>query len=107
MLALLRDRFGLVAREETIQQNVYFLEQGKSGAKVTPSAPGTEYSLARTAEGVLFRGETMAHFALTFGNKPDIQAPVVDNTGLVGKFDFFFPYLNVSQGVDAAMGRTG
>jgi uncharacterized protein (TIGR03435 family) len=101
VLALLRDRFGLVSHEETFQQNVYFLEQRKSGAKMTPSAPGTEYSAKRTADGVLFNGETIAHFALSFTHQPDIQAPVVDNTGLVGKFDFFFPWLHVSQGGDA------
>jgi uncharacterized protein (TIGR03435 family) len=102
MFALLRDRFGLIAHEETIQQNVYFLEQRKSGAKLTPSAPETEYSFKRTADGVFFNGETMAHFAPTFGSKPDVQAPVIDNTGLVGKFDFFFPYINVSNGANAA-----
>ncbi len=42
MLALFRDRFGLVAHEETVQQTVYILEQAKSGAKPKPSAPGTE-----------------------------------------------------------------
>lgn len=102
VLALLRDRFGLVAHEETIQQNVYFLEQRKSGAKLTPSAPETEYSFKRTADGVLFKGQTMANLAASFEGKPDIQAPVVDNTGLAGKFDFFFPFLHVGQGLDAA-----
>lgn len=102
ILALLRDRFGLVAHEETIQQNVYFLELRKSGTKLTPSAPETEYSFKRSADGVFFKGETMAHFAPTFGSRPDVQAPVIDNTGLAGKFDFFFPYINVSNGANAA-----
>jgi uncharacterized protein (TIGR03435 family) len=102
ILALLRDRFGLVTHEETIQQNVYFLQQRKSGAKLTPSAPETEYSFKRTADGVFMKGETMAHFAPTFGSRPDVQAPVIDNTGLPGKFDFFFPYIHGSEGVDTA-----
>jgi uncharacterized protein (TIGR03435 family) len=102
VLALLRDRFGLVTHEEIIQQNVYFLEQRKSAAKLTPSVPETEYSFKRTADGVLFKGETMAHFAATFVNRPDVGVPVIDNTGLAGKFDFFFPYVHVTEGVNAA-----
>jgi uncharacterized protein (TIGR03435 family) len=94
LLALFRDRFGLVAHEETIQQTVYILEQQRSGAKVKPSAPGTEYSLKRSDENVLLKGETMAHFAGLMAARPDVNATVIDNTGLAGKFDFAFPYAN-------------
>ena len=70
VLALLRDRFGLMAHEETIQQKVYFLEQRKSGVKLTPSAPETGYSFKRTADGVFMKCETMTHFAPTFWKPP-------------------------------------
>jgi uncharacterized protein (TIGR03435 family) len=93
MLALLHDRFGLVAHAETVPQTVYILEQQKSGAKVKPTAPGTEYSIKRSDENVLYKGETMAHFAGLMGARPDVNATVIDNTGLEGKFDFTFPYI--------------
>lgn len=100
MLALFRDRFGLVAHEETIEQTVYILEQQGSGAKVKPSAPGTEYSMKRSDENVLLRGETMAHFAGLMAGRPDVNATVVDNTGLAGKLDFALPYANGSAPAD-------
>jgi uncharacterized protein (TIGR03435 family) len=94
MLALVRDRFGLVAHEETLQQTVYILEQQKSGAKLKPSTPGTEYSIKRSDENVLLKGETMADFAGFMARRPDVNTTVIDNTGLAGKFDFTFPYVN-------------
>jgi uncharacterized protein (TIGR03435 family) len=94
MLALFRDRFGLLAHQETIQQNVYILEQTKSGAKLKPSAPGTGYSFKRSNENVLLMGETMELFAAFLERRPDVNATVIDNTGLEGKFDFTFPYIN-------------
>ena len=96
MLALFRDRFGLVAHEEIIQQTVYMLEQQKSGAKLKPSAPGTEYSMQRTGENVRITGETMAAFAGLLARRPDVNATVIDNTGLAGKFDFAVPYMNAA-----------
>ena len=95
LLTLFRDRFGLVTHAETVQQTVYILEQQRSGAKVKPSAPGTEYSIKRSDENVLLKGETMAHFAGLMAGRPDVDATVVDNTGLSGKFDFAFPYVGV------------
>jgi uncharacterized protein (TIGR03435 family) len=95
LLALFRDRFGLVAHEETIQQTVYFLERQKSGLKLRPSAPETGYSATRSDEGVLIKGETMGHFAGTLEHWSDVNATVIDDTGLAGKFDFTFPYINV------------
>ena len=98
MLALFRDRFGLVAHEETTQQTVYILERQGSGAKLKPSEPGTEYSIKRSDENVVVKGETMAGFAGLLARRPDVNATVIDNTGLAGKFDFTFPYVNVGGG---------
>jgi uncharacterized protein (TIGR03435 family) len=88
MLALLRDRFGFVAHQETIRRTVYILEQLRSGAKVKPSAPGIENSIRRSDENVLLKGETMADFAGLMARRPDVNTTVIDNTGLAGKFDF-------------------
>jgi len=97
MLALFRDRFGLVAHEETVQQTVYILEQAKSGAILNPSAPGTEYSFTRSDEKVVVKGETMEHFSGLLGRRPDLNALVIDKTGLAGKFDFTFPYISAGN----------
>jgi uncharacterized protein (TIGR03435 family) len=97
MLSLFRDRFGLAAHDETVQQTVYILEQAKSGAKLKPSAPGTEYSLQRSDENVVVKGETMEHFSGLLGRRPDVNTTVIDKTGLAGKFDFTFPYISAGN----------
>jgi len=101
MLALFRDRFGLVTHEEPAKQTVYILEQLKSGARLEPSPPGTEYSMKQSDEGVLFKAETMGDLAANLGPKPDLNTTVIDNTGLAGKFDFTLPYINFGRTLPA------
>ncbi len=104
LLALFRERLGLVAHVETTQQTVYLLEQQESGAKMTPSDPESKYSLQRTDEDAIVTGETMAHFAAQISMRPDVNALVIDNTGLVGKFDFRVPYVDVGGNGKAPAG---
>jgi uncharacterized protein (TIGR03435 family) len=63
--------------------------------KSKPSAPGTERSIWRSEESVLVREETMADFAGLLSRRPDVNAIVIDNTGLAGRFDFTIPYVDV------------
>lgn len=101
LLALFRERFGLVAHEEATQETFYLLEQQPAGAKLKPSAPGTEPSITNGDEASLFKGETMPTLAARLGTLLDINARVVDNTGLVGQFDFALPYVYAGAPVDA------
>ncbi len=102
LLALFRERFGLVAHEEAVQETFYVLEQQPTGAKLKPSAPGTERSIANGDEAALSKGETMPTLAARLATQPDINARVVDNTGLVGQFDFALPYVYAGASVDPA-----
>jgi uncharacterized protein (TIGR03435 family) len=94
LLALFRERFGLVVHEEAIKETVYVLEQQTTGAKLKPSSPGTALSAKGDDEAWLYKGETMRAFAASLATMPDIKARVIDNTGLVGQFDFALPYIN-------------
>lgn len=96
LLALFRERFGLVSHEEAVQETYFILERQPSGSKLTPSAPGTQSSIVNGDEASLFKGETMVTFAARLSSPafPDVNARVVDNTGLVGQFDFAMPYIS-------------
>lgn len=98
LLALFQERFGLVAHEEIIKETVWVLEQQPAGAKVKPSAPGTATSAQMGDEAWLFKGQTMEGFATSLATRPDVNARVINSTGLIGQFDFAFPYVSGNGG---------
>jgi uncharacterized protein (TIGR03435 family) len=103
LLALFRERFGLVVHEEAIKETVYVLEQQATGAKLKPSSPGTATSSKGGDEAWLYKGLTMRAFAAGLATMPDVNARVIDNTGLVGQFDFALPYVNAGGNGGAAV----
>ncbi|MEO5923034.1 MAG: TIGR03435 family protein [Bryobacteraceae bacterium] len=94
LLTLFRERFGLVAHEGIVKETVWVLEQQAAGAKLKPSSQGTAASSQTGDEAWLFKGLTMQAFAASLATRPDVNARVIDNTGLIGQFDFAFPYVN-------------
>lgn len=92
LLVLFQERFGLVAHLETVQEGGFSLEQEGSGAKFKPSAPDAVYAARRLPDGVIFTAATMQILAATAGNRSDVRAAVIDNTGLDGKYDFKYRY---------------
>jgi len=88
---LLADRFQLRFHRETREVPVYTLTVGKNGAKLHPAAesPDSGTSSGRNRDGLstmkgtrVTLGEIAANLAARLGR------PVVDKTGLSGKFDF-------------------
>jgi uncharacterized protein (TIGR03435 family) len=94
LLALFRERFGLVSHEEPVQETYYLLEQQTNGTKLKRSAPGTVLSLKNSEEAAFFQGETMPALAARLSTRRDVNARVIDRTGLVGQFDFALPYVS-------------
>lgn len=114
--SLLATRLGLVFHREKKEMPVYELAVAKGGSKLKEAAPPQDdseshaYSLKRDDEGfpVLPPGqtmyafamnharlqgasETMEHFASTLAGQ--LNAPVVDATGLIGKYDFVLKWI--------------
>jgi uncharacterized protein (TIGR03435 family) len=93
MQKLLADRFGLQVHTERRELSVYALTVGKSGPKMTKSAgnpdgpPNDDVSRSAWMEET---DTTMAEFskALQFV----LDKPVVDQTGLTGRWDFRFQW---------------
>ena len=89
MRKLLADRFQLKFHTEPKELSVFVISQGKNGTKLTPSGaadnlPGMGF---RGLGDMFVRNATIKDFAGTM-QAMVVDRPVVDQTGLKGRFDF-------------------
>jgi len=95
MQALLADRFKLEFHHESRELKAFVLTVAKGGAKVRPAAaPDAKPFRQNSANGTVAKSMTIREFG-DFISGP-LQKPVVDETGLNGKYDFtldFTPFL--------------
>lgn len=110
---LLVERFQMVTRRETREENVYVLTVGKGGPKLTKSEtemrPGPDSApnllanqIELNAGRLSVPGVTMAHFANTLAGL--VGHPVLDETGIEGVFDI---QLNVQMSEISSMRGAG
>jgi uncharacterized protein (TIGR03435 family) len=88
----LADRFGLKLHVETKLGPVYVLTIAKSGLKMTPVEPGKDRNVpitdGRNNEAIGSR-VPMNYLCYWLGQRlQNDQRPVVDRTGLIGRYDF-------------------
>ena len=92
---LLADRFKLTFHRQSKELKAFVLTVAKGGAKLSPAAaPDGKPFRQNTANGTIAKSITIQEFA-DFISGP-LQMPVVDQTGLPGRYDFaidFTPYL--------------
>ena len=86
MRTLLADRFHLTFHRQNKELRSYLMTVAKRGDKLHESAPDTASFRQNSAIGTIVRGFTMQEFA-DFMAGP-LQTPVVDMTGLKGRYDF-------------------
>jgi len=88
--SLLSDRFKLAFHREQKELPVYVLTVGKNGTKLRASDDtGGTFSMVPAAGGIGFHAIAMADFAGRFlSSIPMIGRPVLDRTGLTGRYDF-------------------
>jgi len=86
MGTLLADRFKLAFHRDTKELRSYLMTVAKGGHKLHESAPDTPPFRENSALGTVVRGTTMKEFG-DFMAGP-LQAPVIDMTGLKGRYDF-------------------
>jgi len=94
MKALLKERFGLEFHREPKEITAYAMTIAKSGPKMKEAAPDEKMERQNSAIGTMVKAMTMAEWG-DFIAGP-LRMPVVDQTGLTGRYDFqldFTPYL--------------
>lgn len=85
--ALLADRFQLALHHETKEQPVYALVVGKSGSKLQEAKEAEGSRSLRMGRGQL-TGTAAPLQMLASALSNQLGRPVIDRTGLTGKFDF-------------------
>jgi uncharacterized protein (TIGR03435 family) len=96
MRALLAERFKLQVHHETKEFSVFVLSVGKNGPKLTETAPdpdgyptGANFSMSMNNAGIgrmEAKAATMTSLVNTIARM--IGRPVLDRTGLTGRYDF-------------------
>lgn len=89
---LLAVRFHLVVHREKQAMPVYALIVAKSGPKMPESAAGAKFTVVHGVRGrnqsISVTGMTMDELAGEIGNSFMPDRPVIDRTGLTGRYDF-------------------
>jgi len=83
---LLMERFGMAVHKETKQTTVLVLTVNKGGANLTPHREGEPDRTSSGVQQVIAKGGEMGALARILSAR--LGQPVVDKTGLGGKFDF-------------------
>jgi uncharacterized protein (TIGR03435 family) len=92
---LLADRFGLKFHRDKRELSVYALQIAKGGPKLTAAAnPDAQPDQDATGNGTdltqIYTSSSMGHFIL--GMQFFLDRPIVDQTGLTGRYDFKLRY---------------
>jgi len=92
---LLADRFQLALHREARDTPVYALVTDKNGPKFRESPPAAKGILRMNGAGrITASGGTMTQLAGWFSNANGVDRPVLDETGLTGRYDFALEWSN-------------
>lgn len=90
MRSLLKERFGLAFHTERKELHSFALVVTRSGTKLKQATPDEAPYRQNSAMGTVARATTMQEFS-DFLSGP-LEKPVVDKTGLTGRWDFAFDF---------------
>jgi uncharacterized protein (TIGR03435 family) len=101
MQTMLAERFGLAVHREQRETAVYGLVVDKEGAKFSESGPDAKGILRISGRGrIIGSGATVAQLVGWFSNANGVDRPVMDETGLVGHYDFTLEWANPQNAAD-------
>jgi uncharacterized protein (TIGR03435 family) len=93
--ALLTDRFQLRFHHEARETSVYALIVDKNGPKLRESGPDAKGVLRMNSGGrITASGSTMTQLIGWFSNANGVDRPILDQTGLTGRYDFTLEWSN-------------
>jgi len=98
--ALLKDRFALATHQETRPMPVYYLVVAPGGVKM-PLYPAPDKGPEHPGDDASVRGFPMMRGALPMSQLADsmsrlVDRPVIDKTGLIGRYSFFLSFAPIS-----------
>ena len=105
--ALLADRFQLVVRAEKRESAVYFLTVEQKGHTLQPSKTEGPRRVQSDATGLAFQRVTMTDLQNYLSSLPGLDRPVINRTGLGGRFDFTLAILTGTDTDDARKAAVG
>jgi uncharacterized protein (TIGR03435 family) len=86
--ALLAERFKLSVDVESKPAPAYVMTIGRNGHRLRPSSAGGERGMRPVDRGLAFESTSMSDLRQFLSVLLSMDRPVVDNTGLDGRFDF-------------------
>ncbi len=95
---LLADRFKLTIARQSKETPVYILTVGKNGHKLRPAKAEGERELLPANGGLTLRSASMSDLEQLLTNLPALGRPVLDRTGLDGRYDFSLILTNQTDG---------
>jgi uncharacterized protein (TIGR03435 family) len=94
---LLAERFKMVLRREQKELPVYALVTAKKGTKLKPSAIDSPGHMSPEGGDLVFQNFSMDELADRLSTIPfKVDRPVVNETGLTGRFDFHLNFASTS-----------
>jgi uncharacterized protein (TIGR03435 family) len=103
--ALLAERFQLACHTESKMQDVYALVVAKNGPKLIEAKPGSGPMIRRRGASITGEGVAIPMLVMNLANS--LERPVLDKTGLAGKYDFKLEWSLDANKNPAAIAATG
>lgn len=101
MQTLLAERFGLAVHREQRETAVYGLVIDKKGVKFSESGPDAKEVVRMSGRGrIVGSGARMAQLAGWFSYTNGVDRPVLDETGLAGRYDFTLEWGDPQNALD-------
>ena len=85
---LIAERFQLQLHREKKELPTFALQAGRNGPKLKPGDPGSPRNMTGGPGALVFTSTSMQDLADFLSGLPPIGRPVLDRTGLTGRFDF-------------------
>jgi len=96
--ALLADRFALRLHREPREMRAFALTVRRGGPKLTPGEPNGLADIITGSSGTDLRSHTMAQLAHYLSRFAPIGLPVVDKTGIDGRYDMHIDLAPLAEG---------